>query len=64
MRHVIESWWRQTGVAVLLVLLATSVFFPARPTAYGDDKAPAGRYAGWNGSGWCPYYGSRVAISK
>src|SRR6516225_5427257 len=41
MRHVIESWWRQTGVAVLLVLLATSVFFPARPTAYGDDKTPA-----------------------
>jgi N-acyl-D-amino-acid deacylase len=41
MRHVIESWWRQTGVAVLLVLLATCVFFPARPTASGDDKTPA-----------------------
>src|SRR5262249_34858014 len=41
MRHVIESWWRQTGVAGLLVVLATSVFFPARPTAYGDDKTPA-----------------------
>jgi ankyrin repeat protein len=41
MRHVIESWWRQTGAAVLLMWLTTSAFFPGRPAAYGDDKGPA-----------------------
>jgi ankyrin repeat protein len=41
MRHVIESWWRQTGVAVLLVLLAFLPWIHSRtaPMAYGGDEA-------------------------
>jgi ankyrin repeat protein len=40
MRHTIEHWWQPTGVAVLPVLLATSLLSLARPAAYGDDQAP------------------------